>query len=169
MRFIKLGLISIVVIFILLTAISSLLPSTVLVSRAVDINSPAADVKEQVFRLENWQNWLSDEMGNKGTHQLHPEDGALVIGNARIVGRHTTDTTFTTTWKNGRDMKGSFRIIKHASTTGFLTVQWQMEQHVRWYPWEKFASITKDEIWGGAMEKSLENLRTFLEAHPTKK
>jgi hypothetical protein len=38
-----------------------------------------------------------------------------------------------------------------------------MEQEVGWFFWHKFASITKDEIWGASMEKSLDNLKTRLE------
>jgi hypothetical protein len=165
MHFIKLGLISVVVLFIITTAISLLLPSRVLVSRAVDIHSSNTKLNEQVGALQNWQNWMTDAKGEKGIYTYNPQSGTLTIGPAEIkmVGR--TDSTITTTWSTASELTGTLRIIDHHTPDSLFTVQWQMEQHVKWYPWEKFASITKDELWGASMEKSLDNLKSILEVH----
>jgi hypothetical protein len=164
MRVLKLGLISVIVLFIVLTAISSLLPSKVLVSRAADIHGSSIKLRQQVFELHNWQNWMSDAKGEKGAYSYDPGSGLLSIGTTKIKYVSRTDTTITTAWSASSEMTGTFRIIDHHRPDSLLTIQWQMQQHVKWYPWEKFASITKDELWGASMEKSLDNLKTMIEA-----
>lgn len=162
MRIIKLAIISVVVIFVVLTAMSSLLPSHTLVSRAVDIRGSTEAIKEQAFILDNWKNWLTDAGGEKAVHRYQAP--ALLIGETTITPLTKTDSSFTTAWQPGSAMTSTIRIIDHGTADSLVTVQWQMEQKVKWYPWEKFASITKDEIWGGAMERSLENLKTIIES-----
>ncbi len=163
MRFVKLAIISVIVLFVILTAISSLLPSKVLVSRAIDIQAPVNTIREQVFQLKNWQNWMTDARGEKAAYQL-TANGGLSIGETTIQKISANDSTLVSEWSASPVMKATFRIIDHHNADSIITVQWQMEQKVKWYPWQKFASITKDEIWGGSMEKSLDNLKKLVEA-----
>lgn len=162
MRFIKLAIISAIVLFIIITLISLLLPSNVLVSRAVDVSTSPQKAKEKVFYLSNWKEWMSDASGTNAaiTQKLN----SINIAGTEITPQANTDSTFTTTWNSDNNkLLSTFRIIIHPNADSLITIQWQMEQKVKWYPWEKFASITKDEIWGGAMEKSLEKLKKLLE------
>jgi len=163
MKLVKLGLISIVVLFIIITAISSLLPSHILVSRAVDVHGNTDSLQRLLFHLDQWQNWMSDAKGNKGAYTVGA-DGTLDIGGVKITRQHQDDSTLVTQWGGSNEMKGTIRIIHHQRQDSLITVQWQMEQGVAWYPWEKFASITKDEIWGASMEKSLDNLKQLIES-----
>jgi hypothetical protein len=112
--------------------------------------------------MQNWQHWMSDAKGQKGIHTLRSD--SLFIGESIIKPVSATDSTFITSWTPGNEIVSTFRIIDHRSPDSLITIQWQMEQEVQWYPWQKFASITKDEIWGGSMEKSLDNLKTILES-----
>ncbi len=165
MRFLKLAIISVIVIFIILTAMSSLLPSQILVSRAVDIKGSSNKIKENLFQLKQWQYWMTDAQGNKTQHLYDAKKDVVTIGPTVITVASKNDSTLVTEWSAANIMKGSFRIIDHHTPDSLITVQWQMEQDVKWYPWEKFASITKDELWGGSMEKSLENLKLLVESH----
>lgn len=164
MRFFKLAIISVIVIFIILTAMSSLLPSKVLVSRAVDIKGPVSQIKENLYQLKNWQQWMTDAQGQKAVHSYNAAKNVLAIGPTTISILSETDSTLSTEWKYEKSMTGLFQVINHQTPDSLITVQWQMEQDVKWYPWEKFASITKDELWGGSMEKSLENLKLLVES-----
>ncbi|HEX6914054.1 MAG TPA: hypothetical protein VF145_02355 [Chitinophagaceae bacterium] len=163
MRFLKLGLISVIVIFLILTAMGFLLPAEVLVSRAVDIRGNLRGVKAQVFQLQNWQNWMTDAAGNKTTYTYNRRNSELRIAGTTVRPVSLTDSSFITEWTAGKGMLCTLRIIDHHRSDSLLTVQWQMEQRLNWYFWEKFAAITRDEIWGASMEKSLENLRTLTE------
>jgi hypothetical protein len=164
MRFLKLAIISVVVIFIILTAMSSLLPSQILVSRAVDIKGSGTHIKQNLYQIENWQLWMTDAQGQKVNHAYNKQNNTLAIGPTTISILSVTDSTLSTKWESEKAMTGLFRIINHNTPDSLITVQWQMEQDVKWYPWEKFASITKDELWGGSMEKSLENLKLLVES-----
>jgi thiamine kinase-like enzyme len=42
-------------------------------------------------------------------------------------------------------------------------VQWQFQQRLSWYPWEKLGSIMNDKIIGPMMEKNLGNLKKIVE------
>lgn len=163
MRFLKLVIISVIVLFVIITAISSLLPSKVLVSRAVDIHSSKQKVEAQLVNLPNWRNWMTDAKGQRGEHVYNAKTNTLSIGPTRVKISSVTDSTIQTTWAASAGMTGTFRIIDHHNIDSVITVQWQMEQEVKWYPWQKFASITKDELWGASMEKSLDNLKALLE------
>jgi len=164
MRFLKLAIISVIVIFIILTAMSSLLPSQILVSRAVDIKASGSIIKQNLYQLNNWQLWMTDARGQKVNHTYNAQKNSLAIGPTTISILSITDSTLSTEWTSPKKMTGLFRIINHHTPDSLITVQWQMEQDVKWYPWEKFASITKDELWGGSMEKSLENLKILSES-----
>lgn len=163
MRFLKLAVISVIVIFIILSAMGALLPSQILVSRAVDIRAGREAIKDEVFRLNNWGHWMTNAKGEAAEHRFDSTSSVLHIGPTEVRPVSVTDSSFVTNWSAAKPMKATFRIISHPSAESLYTVQWQMEQEVGWFFWHKFASITKDEIWGASMEKSLDNLKTRLE------
>ena len=43
--------------------------------------------------------------------------------------------------------------------------QWQFEQEVAWYPWERLSSLMNDKILGTLMEKNLARLQLLVEAN----
>jgi hypothetical protein len=40
-----------------------------------------------------------------------------------------------------------------------LTLQWYMDFHLRWYPWEKLGSLFYENTYGVMMEQGLTNLK----------
>ena len=60
MKLIRFAFISVVVIGGLITAISSLFPSTVITSRAVEVNATQAQIQHCVQDLSAWKGWMSD-------------------------------------------------------------------------------------------------------------
>lgn len=66
-----------------------------------------------------------------------------------------------TLWKRGNKMfTGQFMID---AKNGPPIVIWTMNFKVKWYPWEKLASMFYDKQLGPLMEKSLIQLRNELE------
>jgi hypothetical protein len=57
MRFIKLALISLVVLFLLVLGMSLLIPSHVRISRAINITAPKDSLVLQLSDLRNWKQW----------------------------------------------------------------------------------------------------------------
>ncbi len=44
-----------------------------------------------------------------------------------------------------------------------VTVQWYLDFHLRWYPWEKFTSFMFEKIYNPQLQQGLDNLKAFLE------
>lgn len=160
MRAIKLALISFVILFLIITLMSSLLPRDVLVSRAVDINAATGPIQQKLFDLKQWNTWMP--VDTTVSFAYNEMKNTLQSGNTEIKIISTSDSLLVTDWRTTSDhMTGQFRIIDH--NNGIVTVQWQMEERIGWLPWEKFASITADKVMGGSMEKSLDKLKRSIE------
>ena len=57
-----------------------------------------------------------------------------------------------------------FRLIYNTDQS--VTIfQWQFEQDVAWYPWERLSSLMNDKILGTLMEKNLARLQLVVEAN----
>ncbi len=163
MRFLKLGLISIVVLFLLATAISFMFPSKVVVSRAVTISAPADSVLALVKNLDGWQVWI-EGMKDSSVKIISPLKGTL--GTTEVTITEITPAFVNSEWlnKSGKKLVATFHFIPDSLHTATV-VQWQFEQNLKWYPWEKFGSLMSDKILGTMMEKNLNNLKSTLEKH----
>ena len=167
MRFVKLFLISVVFFCLLLIAISFLLPSQTNISRAIDINAPVTKVYPYVNNLENWKYWYADYDSSRAFISSAP------TGKIRVLTVNKTNVTITETlpqkikavWQTGKSnpVSGEFNFIQKDPDAS-VTLQWNFVQKVKWYPWQKFASIVSGKIIGPFMEKSLENLKKEAEA-----
>lgn len=166
MRLIKLGFISVVVLFGLITAMSLLLPSQIIISRAIDINRPLDTVYEAVTNLSKWKGWMDNYEADSTTISFPSKGPASFIkmGKVRVDITALDSTKMEANWQSAdsRPLPGSFNFITSADQQ-MVTVQWQFVQKVKWYPWEKFASITSDKVLGPYMEKSLDNLKKLME------
>lgn len=163
MRLIKLGLISVIGLFLVILAISLLIPSNARVSRAVTIEAPADSVRNYLGNLKNWPQWntlLQNEhltritVNEKLFHSEQMDVELVSVDTASIV----------TAWKR----PGQEPIIHTIGITaaGNATiVNAFFDFKVKWYPWEKFGSIVFDKEMGPPLEKSLGNLKINCEKH----
>jgi hypothetical protein len=160
MRIIKLILISAVVFFLLLTAITSLMPSSIRVSRAIDINAPASIIKEHIANLNGWDYWeeYTHSFTNKKISPTKIEADSITVTLQQV-----SDTLITTLWQQkGNHFIGGYTIIKQQEN--LTTVQSYYDFTLAWYPWEKLQGIIYDERLGPGMEKSLKQLKQLTEA-----
>jgi hypothetical protein len=165
MRFIKLGIISIVFLFLVVTAMSLLLPSTVNISRAVDINAPFDSIYNSINDVSKWKNWYANfDSANVTLSQQTVGKGAVItVNNTRVTILSSDRNKIKTSWQFGKkSLEGDFNLFKHDSSN-VVTVQWHFTQQLNWYPWEKFASIVSDKVMSPGMEKSLDNLKKAME------
>jgi hypothetical protein len=158
MRLIKLVIISLLVLGVIVTAISSLFPSTVIVSRAVEMSASSEQIAYYTSDLNQWQCWMSDWKENKATWK----DSVVYIGTQTIKPVSKNDTSVTYDWvANGqRPYLVKFEWIPLQK--GIYVVHWSFEQHVKWYPWEKFQTLLNEKVLGYKMEMELANLRELL-------
>jgi hypothetical protein len=55
-----------------------------------------------------------------------------------------------------------WKIITYSNSDS-VTLQWWMDFRLRWYPWEKFASLLLEKNYGARMEQGLTRLKTEVE------
>ena len=163
MRFLKLAAISVVVLFALLTALTSLLPSHVRISRAIDVHAPPEKILLYLHDLRKWKEWnefVKQANVNKSkdsvTATLIPTGGLEI----RLISQPMD--SILTEWKqgNGKTFRSGFVLIPSQTIT---TVQWYFDFHLEWYPWQKMQSIIYDKEMGPFMENSLANLKRIVE------
>jgi len=142
MKLIKLGLISVLVFALILTGISLLIPSTVRISRAVNIES--ADVAKTIADLHTWPQW----------NEMYSDNADV-----RIVSVQPGEIRTEWVYRNNH-VPGNFRIEE---ASGVSVVQWYFDFRLGRSPWKKFGSILFDKQFGPPMERSLNNLKKLVE------
>lgn len=153
MRVIKLGIISVVVFFVLFTLGGLLLPSHNIVSRAVNIKAKPTSILPLVQDKAEWHLWI--EGMDSATLNKRQQIQITSVSDSLIVAKwNTAEVNYTT----------KFRLIYNAGQAVTI-VQWQFEQDVAWYPWERISSLMNDKILGTLMEKNLAKLQLVVEAN----
>lgn len=163
MRFIRLFLISILVLFGIITVLSLFIPSHVRISRAVNVKANADSVRAQLSDPVQWRNWYP---GLDSAQPRH-ENGTLTgyeLGNARasltLTSRTNDEVTATFTGPRLKPVINGWKLLHNPDS---LTVQWYMDFYLRWYPWEKFASLLLEKSYGPQMEQGLATLKRQVE------
>ena len=165
MRVIKLGIISVVFFSLLITGISLFFPSHIRISKAIDINSSKDTVLAQLKDAANWKKWYP----GADTLELFMVEGKAngllfdhLQSDIHITGNSDSSVTAVTAGPGVRKAKTGWNLYP-SSSPNTVTVQWYMDFHLRWYPWEKFSSLLLEKRYGPLMEKGLSNLKAVLE------
>lgn len=147
MRFIKLGVISIGMIFLLFTGMSLFIPSHVRISRAINLASSAEKVIANLNDTVQWRNWYPgfDEMKKSGTE---------------IVFSDKKENELTVDFKSPgkKIISSTWQTIPFAQSDS-VTLQWYMHFKLKWYPWEKFGSLLYENSYGQQMETGLNEFK----------
>jgi hypothetical protein len=146
-QYIKLGVISMVMIFLLFTVISLFIPSTVKISRAVNIYGKPDSILNYIRDTLKWRNWYPgyDTLSKTGTQISFTETQNNIIS-AEFTSRAR------------KSILSSWQVIPYQQTDS-VTLQWYMQFKLRWYPWEKFGSLLYEKSYGRHMEAGLNNIR----------
>ena len=149
-RIIKLGLISVFFLFLLWTLLSLLIPSHVRISKATNLAAEPAQVWALVRDSSQWRRW-------------HPWFGDSSTALAKAVRFHweeRSDSLARVTLQHPgmRDLHNGFRLYQYPGSDS-LTLQWYIDFHLRWYPWEKFSSLFFESSYGNTMQAGLERLK----------
>jgi thiamine kinase-like enzyme len=160
MKLIRFVIISVFALVLLASAISMLFPSYVLVSRAITIERPKKEILPVVSDFQQWRSWVAG-MNDSSVKVIDAKNA--ILGNTVVTTVSITDSLIISDW----DAKGNKQVSKlrliAADTAQQTIVQWQFEQKLKWYPWEKFGSMMSDKIIGSMMEKNLQQLKVVVE------
>jgi Polyketide cyclase / dehydrase and lipid transport len=164
LRIIKLAFISFIFFSLLITGISLFIPSRIRISKAIDINAPKDSVMSQISDAAKWKNWYP---GADSLEFVYMNGKVMGIGKDSMRGLIITavkDSSVLAAY-TGLHVKRSetgWNIIG-GNNPGSVIVQWYMDFHLRWYPWEKFSSLLLEKRYGPQLEQGLANLKTLLE------
>ena len=164
MRFVKLAIISAVVLFTVIYLFSLMIPSQVRISRAVNISVSKDSLLPAVTDLRQWHLWNEMVNGEDLTNN-HFTENLISSDQQKVTRKALIGDTLHTDWQQGKA-----RVLHSGFTwteaNGQLVLQWYFDIKLNWYPWEKFGSIVFDKQLGPPMEKSLGNLKKLLEKNP---
>jgi hypothetical protein len=157
---------SIVILSLIVLFLFALFPSTVSVTRMVQINSSEDKILNKISDLRTWKSW--NEFVNfpvaKNSPLTKPDSTwanyLRVGGNVISLSGVDRDHVYTVWRRDNRMFTGQFMID---AKNGPPIVIWTLNFNIKWYPWEKLASMFYDKQLGPLMEKSLVQLRNELE------
>ncbi len=158
MKLIKLAVISALLLSILVTAISLLFPSTVIVSRAIEVKATTEKIAFYAADLNLWNAWLSDWKQN----EVRLQNVTAFIGTQMIHFESKTDSSVNYQWVATGQAPYLVKIEWFPLEKGNYVIHWTFEQHVSWYPWEKFQTLLNEKLLGSKMEMELQNLQGVI-------
>ncbi len=161
MKFIRFVLISVVAMFAVGSLIGFLLPAHVLVSRAVNITAPRDSILVYIKDIEQWKWWM-DGLRTSSVKIQTSVSADLNGTHVQIIS--ITDSTVQSSWQTqkGHPQISTIQLIGNPSQN-ITVVQWQFEEQLKWYPWERLGSMMNDKILGPMMENNLNNLKKLVE------
>jgi hypothetical protein len=162
MKLIRFAFISVVVIGGLITAISSLFPSTVITSRAVEVNATQAQIQKCVQDLSAWKGWMSDWKDQS----VVIDNGMAKVGTQTIQMVSVSDSAVVLNWVATGQAPYKVQIEWLPLQEGTYVIHWSFEQKVNWYPWEKFQTLLNEKVLGAKMEEELQHLTACVLSNP---
>lgn len=165
MRIIRFALLNILVFALIATFVSFFFPSHIRVSKALDIHAPKDSVMAMLANPANWQKWYP----GADSAALYYENG-IVKGietakkQALIIGNQTDSSIVLYQVDSNKKNAVSGWNIFPSSSPHTITLQWYMDFHLKWYPWEKFSSILLEKRYAPTLENGLAKLKALLAA-----
>ena len=166
MRVIKLGILSLIFLFLLITIISLFFPSHIRISKATDINNTKQVVMSFIKDPVKWKEWYPgadtlDILFIEGKPKGVIID-SVFLGLCIIDVSDSTVTATDVGLRVKRQTEIGWKILAGNGENN-VTVQWYMDFKLKWYPWEKFKSLFFENIYGLQMEQGLANLKALSE------
>jgi thiamine kinase-like enzyme len=158
MKLIRFAIISIIVCGLVILGITSLLPNTVIVSRAREMSIADSAFDFYVKDVAHWSNWMDDlkQMNKKN-------DSVFVVGTQTIELVEQQANHVMVKWTAQEQPSFTVQIEKVPLKDGLSVIHWSFEQKLHWYPWEKLQSLLNEKIIGYKMEVDLEHLQEKLQ------
>ena len=157
MRLIKLGLLSVFFLFLVVTAISLLIPPEIRISKAINIYGQTDSIFSLINDTSKWKQWHP---------AFIPNDSLEVFPALHILKKSQNDSELVMHLQQlGKPVViNGWKIYKYSNVDS-LTLQWYMDFHLKWYPWKKFGSLFFEKTYGVMMEQGLDSLKKKVEKY----
>jgi hypothetical protein len=154
MRFIKLAIISFVIIFLLITVVGLLFPSHVRISKAIDMEHSKPAVFSMIRDTSTWKNWNPVFMQGSKNYTASP-------ANYHVRSENDSLLLMEVTYKGGDQVLNGWQIHQYNGSDRY-TLQWYADFQLGWLPWERMGSLFFEKTYGSMMERGLHNLDSVL-------
>ena len=155
MRLIKLALLSIVFLFLAATAVSLLIPGHIRISKAVNVHASKDSLLSLVGKRSNWPLWHpAFQPGDSAPH--------FEAIDTRVIAQNDSEVVMELRQGKKPPVVNGWKIYGHPGSDS-LTLQWYMDFHPKWYPWQKFGSLFYENTYGVMMEQGLEHIKKLVE------
>jgi hypothetical protein len=165
MRYVKFAVTGLLVLYILLTVIGLMMPSSVTVLRFVDINASVDSVRFYTNDPSHWRYWINgaDTAYYKQiTPSTTEKNSKIVLGTYTVTVLENDPKYIISSWQGENTREQLNRLELYHNDLG-TTVNWSFQQQLNWYPWERLGAMLHDPVYGPSMEASLANLKKVCE------
>lgn len=166
MRYIKIVFGGLLILFILLTLIGLLMPSSVIVFRSVEINAPADTIRYYTNNIAHWKYWINGAdtaYFKQLTSSATDKDSKILLGSFTITIISVDTKHITTFWEGSSGGKQLNNLELRDNSNGNTVINWSFQQKLKWYPWERLSAMLHDKVFGPSMEVSLVKLKSVCE------
>jgi hypothetical protein len=152
-----------VVMFILFTLLSLLIPSKILSSQGVTVSVDSLRIFNSISNADSIAKWhpVCKNAVYNGKNQIswnvNKQEYAFAIESAYYP------VVYLNFLKNKKPVAQNILTVSSTSIPNQKQVQWQTVYNVPWYPWEKFAAIFMEKEISNANRVALEELKKYLE------
>ena len=165
MRFLRLIIISLLFFSLIITGISLFIPSHVTISRAVHVNNSREAAMDELSDPARWKDWYPAAH----SADLYYENGTvkgLILDDIKkryiVISDVKQNEVIAAYVLPSRKVKTGWQIAQSVGNN-IVTIQWYMQFHLRWYPWEKFSSFMFERVYGPQLQQGLDSLKALLE------
>ena len=164
MKLVRLLVISVVLLIVVVTGMSLLIPSNVRISRATNMSIPSDSVRSFIADIHRWPEWNPFFQSAAGTGVIHYDSAGAPSGmdldgmQIRWLVKKADEMSASMTKPGFKTVVTGWNFITHPGTDS-TTLQWYLDFKLKWYPWEKFSSLLFEKNYGIRMEQGLNNLK----------
>ena len=150
MKVLKLALISCIIFFGIATAFSLMIPSHLRLSRAVNVKAAPDSIFALVKDTNRWQEWWPSYNSQSSNFRIQPirQNNSEVVLQLQQGERRP----FISGWQ-----------VHLLPSNDSLALQWYMDFHIPWYPWQKFSTLFYEDRYGTMMQQGLFNMKRIIE------
>lgn len=169
-------LIILIFLALLFTLFSFFIPSTVRISRVVEINAPAEKIYSTISDVTKWKEWMpwsgADSLFSIQINSTPDKINSSYSWTVKndifkkgkiIIKELSAEEIITENELSGYNISpGSIKMHKDSSAS-FVLVEWKIKVALKWYPWSKLKGILLDKIYGPVLENGLARLKAVCE------
>jgi Polyketide cyclase / dehydrase and lipid transport len=171
MKFIRGGLFVFGGLFIIMTLISLLIPSTIMTAKSITVQCDSTKLFDAVSKLQNWKKWHPVFVADSNNIAIinNPIDKATWSSNNKVNTILVTknaypEFSFLLQRAGENDLENTI-YVNRVEEGGNMQVQWKSVTKLKWYPWEKFGGIFIEKLSGAGYEAALASLKKYVEGN----